>query len=370
MITPDTAQQTASNPNVSAWVAASAGSGKTTVLSDRVLRLLLNGALPEKILCLTFTKTAAAEMSNRVAFRLSEWATAGDDALANELERLNGQKPTAALIKKARRLFAELLETAGGVKIMTIHAFAQSLLKRFPLEAGVLPHFEIIDDVKSGELTRLSREEVFNDDSFKPELERITELTSATTFTDLMTDINGYLPLLNRLKETFGDEDSLKRAYMKIFGLPESATPETITRDFCTPSADLCEELRQAASALLKSSNVTDTERGATIAAFLQANVRERVDLCQKYRMAFLKKDGAILADRTLATKQCADFLPLLRKEAERVYNYYSNLYAVELIENSLLLAKIGTEIATRYTRKKQAAAVLDLLITSTVSRL
>src|SRR5262249_30675155 len=144
MSTPDvlraagTAQKRATMPGHSAWVEANAGTGKTKVLTDRVARLLLEGARPERILCLTFTK-AAAEMRNRLASQLGRWALASDTALDQEVEYLIDRPLDPALRVTARRLFARVLDAPGGINILTIHAFCQALLKRFPLEAGVAP---------------------------------------------------------------------------------------------------------------------------------------------------------------------------------------------------------------------------------------
>ncbi len=105
---PNALQRLAANPFESAWVAASAGSGKTKVLSDRVLNLLLTGTPPEKILCLTFTRTAAAQMANKIAERLAKWAAQEESLLVRELTELRDAPPDAALIARARRLFARI----------------------------------------------------------------------------------------------------------------------------------------------------------------------------------------------------------------------------------------------------------------------
>ena len=149
-------QRRAANPLKSVWVEASAGTGKTKVLSDRVLRLLLSGVAPSKILCLTYTKAAAVEMSSRIAGRLSRWAVADDETLHKELSALLGNLPDSreAYIKleaTARQLFAVLLDTPGGMKIQTIHSFCQEILKRFPLEARISPYFEVMDDRTASE---------------------------------------------------------------------------------------------------------------------------------------------------------------------------------------------------------------------------
>lgn len=139
-------QATASDPDRSAWVSANAGSGKTHVLTQRVIRLLLAGCRPSAILCLTYTKAAASEMSNRVFERLADWATLSDADLSERVAAVEGKRPDAIKLAEARRLFARALETPGGLKIQTIHAFCEALLHQFPLEANVAGHFSVLDD--------------------------------------------------------------------------------------------------------------------------------------------------------------------------------------------------------------------------------
>jgi len=146
------AQVRAARPDVSSWVSANAGSGKTRVLTNRVARLLLRGTEPAKILCLTFTKAAAAEMQNRLFKQLGRWAMLGDAELQSALEELGEAAPSGTELAGARTLFARALEAPGGLKIQTIHAFCESLLHRFPLEAGISPEFKVIDDRQIAEL--------------------------------------------------------------------------------------------------------------------------------------------------------------------------------------------------------------------------
>lgn len=139
-------QAEASDPASSAWVSANAGSGKTHVLTQRVIRLLLAGCRPSAVLCLTYTKAAASEMSNRVFDRLAEWAVLPDEELSRRVEQIEGVPPDTLKLQEARRLFARALETPGGLKIQTIHAFCEALLHQFPLEANVAGHFSVLDD--------------------------------------------------------------------------------------------------------------------------------------------------------------------------------------------------------------------------------
>ena len=156
MIHPATQRQIeAADPRVSTWLSANAGSGKTRVLTDRVARLLLDGVDPQNILCLTYTKAAAAEMQNRLFRRLGEWAMRDAESLAAELRTLGVEGPFGAdRLAEARRLFARAIETPGGLRIQTIHAFCASILRRFPLEAGLGPGFTEMED-RAAELLRL-----------------------------------------------------------------------------------------------------------------------------------------------------------------------------------------------------------------------
>ncbi|HLJ52665.1 MAG TPA: UvrD-helicase domain-containing protein, partial [Rhizomicrobium sp.] len=147
----------AADPGRSAWVAAHAGAGKTHTLANRVTRLLLADADPSKVLCLTFTKAAAAEMQHRLFRQLGEWCMLGDTELTEKLAIIGAKLGGPEELKKARRLFAKALETPGGLKILTIHAFCQNLLARFPLEAGVPASFQVLDEQTARELLTEAR---------------------------------------------------------------------------------------------------------------------------------------------------------------------------------------------------------------------
>ena len=155
------AQKQALDPQFSCWVEASAGTGKTKVLTDRVLSLLLSGAAVSDILCLTFTKAAGAEMANRLRYRLHQWAILPEEKLLKELDDFLGDSFKVELLQKARQLFSLVLNSGRGIQIQTIHGFCQSLLKTFPLEAGLLPHFKIMSDVEKQQLLEESYEELW-----------------------------------------------------------------------------------------------------------------------------------------------------------------------------------------------------------------
>ena len=191
-------QSLASNPKYNVWVGASAGTGKTKVLTERVMRLLLpsktrEATPPDRILCITFTKAAAAEMASRIQKSLSKWISLSDEKLYEELQTLTDEEPTPELIKEARRLFARVVDHGNRLKIMTIHSFCESVLGRFPIEAGLSPDFSVIDEREAKETLQtiiddiLDGEELVQDNAALSESLRLLALRLNTEqFQDLM----------------------------------------------------------------------------------------------------------------------------------------------------------------------------------------
>ncbi|XVN42115.1 MAG: UvrD-helicase domain-containing protein [Candidatus Rickettsia vulgarisii] len=154
-------QQQASDPNYSVWVSASAGTGKTKILTDRVLRLLINNVPFEKILCLTFTNAAALEMQSRIRSKLEYFALIDTSKLVAELKSLLSKEPSNDKIQSAKTLYQKLLNSTYGISIYTIHAFCQKLLKLFAFEAGVSPEFEILDDITAQEILQKIKNQIY-----------------------------------------------------------------------------------------------------------------------------------------------------------------------------------------------------------------
>ena len=150
-------QVAAADPRASVFLTANAGAGKTSTLIDRVARLLLAGSPPQTILCVTYTKAAAAEMQRRLFGRLGDWAVMRDEALIKSLSDID---EAGRDLPRARRLFARALETPGGLQIQTIHAFCEKLLRRFPLEAGISPGFKVLEDQAAAEVSARARQDV------------------------------------------------------------------------------------------------------------------------------------------------------------------------------------------------------------------
>ncbi|MCK5933181.1 MAG: double-strand break repair helicase AddA [Fulvimarina manganoxydans] len=210
-------QRLATDPTRSVFVSANAGSGKTHVLTERVVRLLLSGSDPSKILCLTFTKAAAAEMANRVFKRLGAWAIASEDALAKELEALEERPPSPERIADARQLFAKALETPGGLKIQTIHAFCEAILHQFPLEANVPAHFDVLDDAESRLMLGEARRRLITGAAAAAAGEEAAaELTAA--FSEALS-LGGEFGLDRLLQEIVAKRDDIRRHVESCGGL-------------------------------------------------------------------------------------------------------------------------------------------------------
>ena len=219
------AQHKASDPVICAWVSASAGSGKTKVLTDRLLRLLLSKVEPEKILCLTFTKTAAAEMSNRLSAILQKWSVCSNEQLLSSLKKLLGNDFKEETLTTARQLFARVLDVRGGLNIMTIHSFCQKLLKRFPLEANLSPAFEVIDDSSEKIYLKQSFNRIILSKTFEKDFEVLSEFFSEKKLLETLFDSQSEYRRLSSLLDRNQSIDSL---FLKLSDTLEINPTDTI----------------------------------------------------------------------------------------------------------------------------------------------
>lgn len=182
-------QLRASDPTLSTWVSASAGTGKTKILTDRVLRLLLQNVPFNKILCLTFTNAAANEMQERIIAQLEKWSHSSREDLLDSLQNTLGRKPTKDELIKASSLFELYLKTQDQINIYTIHSFCQKILKKFPLEAGISPHFKIIDDFKVNKIIRDIKKQIFNLPEIQHVINFLIENFHELTIDDIFNEI-------------------------------------------------------------------------------------------------------------------------------------------------------------------------------------
>ncbi len=222
-------QAIASDPLINAWVNASAGSGKTKVLTDRILNLLLSGAKPEQILCITYTNVGAAEMKTKLQNKLKEWTILDNDSLFKKLKSIRPNATKEDIIK-SRTLFASVLDTIGGLKIMTIHGFCQSVLKKFPLEADVSPAFEVIDEVISSDILKKIQYDLFYDKSF---LEKLSKNSiSPTDFEKILKEIIENRDHLNKLVHQYSSLNEAISDIYHLFDFSEDDNEESIIKKY------------------------------------------------------------------------------------------------------------------------------------------
>lgn len=371
-------QSDAANPLKSVWVGASAGTGKTKVLIDRVLRLMLpragappeSATLPEKILCLTFTKTAAAEMSNRIYKKLGDWAVAPDEKLKTELKSLMGENPSEATQHAARRLFARVLDTPGGLKFLTIHSFCQSVLKRFPVEAGLPPHFELMDEQNAIESLRRCLHDIIGEAKLNPQsalakaFSQLVLHVNSEDMKELMSKIMGKRSHLARILKAHGDKEgtaakTIKAVYRHL-GLDPADSEEKILAGVGGLNAEDEKNLKKCLQALLQGST-TDKEKAECMQLWLEQKDR-RGSLYGLYRGAFFTQKGEIA--KKLATQQAQkhypDIIEVMQREAERLQEISKQLRAVRLATLNSALLTVAAEMVGRYERQKRQADKLD----------
>ena len=361
-------QRRAAEPAHNIWVSASAGTGKTRVLTDRALRLLMTDCRPERLLALTFTKAAAAEMANRIAERLAFWATMEETALTKALLELLGRAATDEERGRARRLFARVLDTPGGLRIMTIHAFCQALLRRFPLEAGVAPHSELLEERGSAELLAEAREEMLEragEDEEGPLARALAIVNSRVNeqdFDDLMAGLTAARGKLERLIARHGGLAGVIAVTGQRLGLEPDDSEAKLTAAGVAEGSFEREALTRAAAALAKTAN-SDRPRGERLGQWLASDAAARADHFEDYASIFLvqKLDRARAKLATVeARKQLPEIDEILGREAERVLNLCRRRTAARLLEATRALLLLGSEILDGYRRLKDRRAALD----------
>ncbi|MGR3433431.1 MAG: double-strand break repair helicase AddA [Shimia sp.] len=347
------AQTRASRPDASTWLAANAGSGKTRVLTDRVARLLLAGVEPSNVLCLTYTKAAAGEMQNRLFKTLGGWAMTRDGKLAEALADLGVPGPfDAARLSRARTLFARAIETPGGLKIQTIHAFCAGILRRFPLEAGVSPDFAEMDDRTAAQLRAEVVEEMAR--ASGPEGDAVDALARVTNDVDfdaigkdVVNAAEGFAPPRDR--------DALGA----MLGLPPGYTQARLIDDLLAPGDAAMGRRVMAAfageSARAKGGQLVTTFRQAQLDA---PSVRSLLALNRLLDKDLASKgDGLLKAADWAAIETDAE---ALRALADRVAAKPHHAAALQTLERTHALHVFAAAFLPRYEARKQAGGHLS----------
>ncbi len=352
-------QRLASDPAVSAFVAASAGSGKTKLLTDRLLRLMLSGVKPERIQCLTFTKAAAAEMAVRLQRRLGQWVTLDQTALDNTLREL-AIEPDDEVRQRARALFAQVLDLPGGMRIGTIHAFCQSLLRRFPLEAALSPYFHVVDDRDAADALTEAREGTLggtHTDAMRNALRTLAGLASAEQFG---RQVDALQNEGERLTKALALPD-LAAAQRRALGVAGKSDADIIGNAVNWQAEP---ELRKAAAIVQRLGAKTVSERAGRMLDWLSLAAEDRTEHWLEWCGEFLTKSGDVRASSGFVSKKVSDADPDLAQvflaEAERVLNVIDSCRALAMANISSALMTLAAPVLLDYAEHKQASGWVD----------
>ena len=351
----------ATRPQISARVMANAGAGKTFVLTARVLRLLLKGVAPSKILCLTYTKAAAAEMNERVSSRLQKWALMDDKKLARELRELIEVEPSPEQIQIAKTLFSKTLESMPPPRIQTIHSFCQEVLKRFPLESGVQPYFKVIDDITADELLKETKLRILSAQivaEVQEAIDFIARESGDWKFNEIVGEI---ISQRNRIKDLFGKYEStvaiIEHIYQKN-NVALNVTVEEIKSSFMNFSTDKLDNLYGLIEAFGNSDSKTDQKNYEILSSFI---LQKDFDA---YQCLFLTKDCGERSQRSFITQKAIKNFPpgweWVKSEQAALLEIVDKINAVENLQYSAHVIHLADGLITIYEALKHAESVLD----------
>ncbi len=373
-LNPNIAQNAAANPASSVWVSASAGTGKTKVLTDRVLRLLLPqedgraGCAPHKILGLTFTKAAASEMALRIHETLSEWAISDEGDLIKKLQALLARKPSGSDVEAARKLFADVIDTPGRLKIMTIHAFCQSVLSRFPLEAKLRPGFEVVEERAADKCLSDAKRRVFkaaNAEGGSPLSDALYNLSSQVTEDQLNQLITAMASERGQMQDILAQHFGIDGYYTALcaeMGVAADQSANDILRAALEDGAFDRAGLKECADGMAQGS-AAETARGDALYAMLAArDINERISCFDAYKASFLTAKFSIR--KTLITKKAMGgnevLLDVMHEEAERLERVCDQMQAAETASLARDLLTIGQAVLKNYAEIKARQNMLD----------
>lgn len=346
------AQVLAADPQSSIWLAANAGSGKTRVLTDRVARLLLAGTEPQKILCLTYTKAAASEMQNRLFRRLGQWAMMEEGRLRGQLAELGvTEQIDGDMLARARRLFARAIETPGGLKIQTIHAFCAALLRRFPIEARVSPDFTELDD-RSAILMRREIVEEMAAGADRAAVDALAGLYPGDGLDEVLGEIS-------RISDGFYDAAPAMAIRARLGLAPDQTVEGLLGQVFLGGEAELISDLVP----LLLASGSNDSKAGAKLKEFRADGsglaLLEDVLLTKSGANPFTAKIGSF-PTKDLQQNAAAPLMPRLETLMLRVEAARDTRLVLAAAEKTASLHQFATAFLIRYDARKAARGFLD----------
>ncbi len=353
------------NPDACVFVSANAGSGKTSLLVNRVLSLLLNGVEPAKILCLTFTNAAAAEMESRILKTLGSWVMASESELIHQVSKLTGDNPGTVLLARARGLFANVLESPQGVNIQTIHGFSQSLLRRFPLEAGISPHFTVMDSRSEQEVLAEARLRLFNnarksESNIQESLDALARTVSEYGFHKLINEIIKNKRKFRQLLQNTGGPPAIEYELYSHFKIKIKTTAESLLAEYFSYNNNQITTLRKIAGTLLKSEKPVDIQTGARVADWLERPEARR-ELLDGYIANFMTIEGT--ARKKIFSKDALpdpSLIEELLSEQQRVAEFSNKVRALNIINHSTDVLHIAEALLAEYEAIKRSHAWMD----------
>ena len=359
-LTPE--QRPAVEPGEVVWLSASAGTGKTQVLSARVLRLLLEeGVRPDQILCLTFTKAGATEMAARINEVLARWVRLDSTALAKDLIAIGADHGPEA-VARARKLFAAVLDCpGGGLRIDTIHAFAQWLLAAFPNEAGLLPGVKALEDRDKDLLLR----EVLAD--LLLTAERSNDAATLAALAQLSVrmgpdNVPGWLLRCAAAREAWegpaGWQPPMQGGVLRLLGLPADAGPQDLI-DLCSDGVFDTDALQCCLSAYGSWKAATGSKVSALIRDWLESGAEQRLASLDSLHKELFGQKGQL--------KNIKSLLPLESSFEEAAMAVLASSLAVqqrrtllELVEYLVPALEVGRKFALAWDDAKARAGVID----------
>ncbi len=358
-------QRIAADPRLSAFVTANAGSGKTKTLIDRTARLLLEGVKPAAILCVTYTKAAAAEMQTRLYDRLGRWSVMADTALREQLAELQGGAAgdfDDTDLSTARALFAHALETPGGLKIQTIHAFCEKLLRRFPLEAGVSPSFKVMDDADQAAVSKAARDAVAHAalagaETVAKEYSRLSIELDFQSFESLFRSFEAQRGALISYFRAHDGLNGAKAHAWKVCGFDEPSSPEGLAE---SAMAKLDRTMWLSAATALSQGTASDTKRAD---AMKEVAGNASATLLQALSVLFTEKgEGTPVAwvATTSGLKAYEDLRTFLLDEQRRLEEARQQLRAATVAANTGDVLTLAAAYLRFYAIEKDYAGALD----------
>jgi len=359
-----TRQREASDPVISAWVSANAGSGKTHVLAQRVIRLLLDGVDPARILCITFTRAAAGNMANRVFDELRKWTALGDAELAQAMMNVGARDTGDKMRARARKLFALALETPGGLKVQTIHAFCTHILHLFPFEANVAAHFSVLDEAQEAQLLDRMTNEVLLDAAGKPQSETGRALEYAigavadVTFRELIGKTIAERDAVEAWLGSAGGLDDAAAQLSRALDIASDDSVEKIAAEFFGKSL-IPPSQWAAIAAIGAAGKKTDRDQGERFASLASLTGARQID---RYIEIFCtktagKRDNIFTGD---IKKQHGALCDRLHEERDRIWALIERRRAVAARDRTIALVTIAKAALDRFSSEKNRRGLLD----------